>query len=323
MNTTENKSKANANPIRNLPLAATLAIVSLLVAVLAFAIGLFNIKTSTTTKDQMANFIETQQTQFTTVKKDQEQSDSAMRQSLAKQEDNIKQLMQQLNNTSAEQVKSEAYYLIRLAGLNLRFSDDVNTSIRLLQLAAEQLDKFHTNAIEILKNNITNDIKKLQQLPIVDKAAVLSSLGVLQQQAQSLSILPVVEPKILQPLQPTPNSSTATWWQTAEKNLSHLKSLITVRKIDDPTSLTLSPDEILLTKEELLFKLNQAQWAVLNNNNFLFQKSLTDSIAIIDKLWLKPQEKTALLNSLNALSKIKLYRYVDTQLTSLSTKEEV
>lgn len=183
----------------------------------------------------------------------------------------IEELEANRDNLAATQAVGEARYLIRLANLHLQFEHDVDTSVALLQLAKERLDKSNTTEAIQLKLTLGQDINNLAQLPRINVVGILTSLDQLNSKISELPTTPEA---------PTISSNTSaddsqhTWWKRIEHNLAGLKDFIVIRHLNEDSESLVTPEQLSLVQENMQAKISMAQWAVLHEKTQLYQTSL-------------------------------------------------
>lgn len=75
--------------------------------------------------------------------------------------------------------------------------------------------------------------------------------------------------------------SGSNGWDKIIHNLSALKNLFVIRRIDEPITPLLHPQQVLLLKESVRFKLLQAQWALLYQQSGLYAQSLNTAAELL------------------------------------------
>lgn len=241
-----------------------------------------------------------------------------IKQQLQKNSNNLNQLLKQTTNISAEQAISQAQYLINLAQLQLRFSADRNAALKLLTLSQSQLKNFNTPTAEALKQKLSNDIAQVQQIPPLNKAKVIAEIDQLILKVKHISLLPNLENR--QATQTTAsNKKSLGWWQSFENNLKKLKSFVTIRKVHDTSAFDLSPDNKLLLKQTIIFKLSQAQWALLNNQPEVYYQSLAAAKQLLPKLTSNAADLHTTTTTITQLEGVHFSKNIDINLSATPT----
>jgi uroporphyrin-3 C-methyltransferase len=86
-----------------------------------------------------------------------------------------------------------------------------------------------------------------------------------------------------------------------------LNKLVVVRRDNEDIKPLSSPLFASILKESIRLNLQEAQWAILNNNSMAYQFALTQAVLTLKKGFNEHlSNKTALLNQLRELQKINL-----------------
>ncbi len=211
---------------------------------------------------------------------------------IAANQSNISQLMNQSAQGTQEQATAYAGYLIRLAHLHLSVENNLPLGIELLKIAQQRLQPIPTSNVTSLKQALSNDIAALSALPQIDKAGLINQIDTLSDQIAHLPTQPTLAP-------PAPEPSTATdssksYWDKIKHNLSGLKNLFIVRRVDTPMTSLLQPQQSMFLREDVRFKLLQAQWALLHQERTLYGQSLNKAAQLLSQ-YDQNQPATALI----------------------------
>jgi uroporphyrin-3 C-methyltransferase len=174
---------------------------------------------------------------------------------------------------------SKAEYLTQLAAFNLVFQNDVITARKILTEADHQLESLNTPKIWAVRKVLANDIANLNSITPVDIAGIVAKIAVLSQQIEQLPHFPnlTIRPEQLKPATRPP--ATSMNFETIVKAVGHsLKDLVIVQHDTPATPPLLPPDQYLYLITNIQFQLAMAQWAVIHQQQDLYQQSLNQAV---------------------------------------------
>lgn len=215
----------------------------------------------------------------------------------------IEALMQLTHSGGRQQALSQAAYLVHLANLHLNIGHDALSSERLLKLAKQRIEPLPYPSLFSLKNALTSDIAKLNTVPKLDIPRIIVRLQQLDNNIQQLPIVPK------HPIIDASSSSIANqpidpnlpWYRQVIHRLSGLKDLVTIRKIQQPISALLSPQQQVFMKENMQVKTLQAEWAVLHRNADVYQNSLQTISAWLKQYFHRGTQRSQVLAQIQQL----------------------
>ncbi|MBN9227664.1 MULTISPECIES: uroporphyrinogen-III C-methyltransferase [Legionella] len=199
----------------------------------------------------------------------------------------------------------KARYYLELAQINAHWSNDIDSTIALLQQADQLLKQLNDPKIFDIRQAIAKDVAQMQALPSVDVAGLLSQLDAAQNSVNNLSIpLPISEslPTTEHVTTPANNSS---WRSRLQNSMNVLEKLVVIRRHDQEIKPLMSPIFEAILKEKLHLNLQEAQWAVLNNNPSVYQMLLKQAINNLQMNFNKNSpDTTALIKKLTELQQM-------------------
>lgn len=211
-----------------------------------------------------------------------EDAQAALKTTLTNLDKTIQSSLQQHSNQTQDWILLSARYYLELAQINAHWSDDTKTTLALLQQATRSLATIHDQRVFAIRQAIAKEIAEVQATPTLDVVGLLSQLDTVQ---NDIAALPLKSMATLINHNPTATNTTnpkTTDWQTRLKNsLSSLQALVIVRHHDE-NIVPLSTDmDASLLRERLRLNLQEAQWALLQTNDVIFQWSLGQAIKTI------------------------------------------
>lgn len=199
-------------------------------------------------------------------------------------------------------------YCLELAQINAHWSDNFNTTVALLQQADELLKHINASKIFTIRQAIAKEIAQLKSIPSIDIAGILSQLDAAQLSINTLSIQSLVEQHEVKNNNSTSEKSSKTGWRSRlQDSMSFLEKLVVIRRNNENIQPLISPLYESALKESIRLNLQEAQWAVLNNNPAVYQLALNQAITNIKRAFNVTSHNTAaLIKQLNDLQNIKL-----------------
>jgi len=194
----------------------------------------------------------------------------------------IEQLEQQLNrleqNQPSDWLLHEAEYLIRIASRTIWLEQDTTAAINLLTDADARLKELNDPQYLPIRQLVQEDITALKLMPVLKTEEIILSLLALQKQIPLLSIAMASIPDSTQKdVNLELSENPADWRANLAKTWQRfLADFITVRRRTADVEPLMSPQYQQNLKENLALKLQQAQWAVKEQNTLLFKATLDD-----------------------------------------------
>lgn len=221
---------------------------------------------------------------------------------------------------SNDWVLLKARYYLQLAQINAHWSDNLETTITLLQQADESLSGLHDQRLFKIRQVIAQEIAKLKTMPSVDITGILSELDALQ---TAITALPVKRSTLSaadEKNTPAESPSLSTWNARLKTSVDRLKQLVIVRRHDEAIKPMLSEEQESMLRQSIILNLQIAQWAVLQQNesvykmvlnkatksikhHFTDEKALTEQLDVLKKMKLK-QQKPDINQSLSLLNQL-------------------
>lgn len=233
------------------------------------------------------------------------QNQTQLQEHLQALEKELHTAMQQRLYQKQDWVLLKARYYLELAQINAHWSSDQQTTIALLQQADTMLSTLSEQRIYNVRQAIAQEITQLQSLPHVDVAGLLSQLDAVK---DNLAGLPLKQPlAIKQNSEQLKHDKSSPWRTQLSDSLDSLSKLVVVRHHDDNIEPLLSPNQQAIVLEAIRMNLQEAQWAILQNNPSVYQLTLTQAMNTIKRSFDETAPNTqALLKQLQTLQQQKL-----------------
>jgi uroporphyrin-3 C-methyltransferase len=187
---------------------------------------------------------------------------------------------------------AEITYLVRMANLALNVQHNIAGGLVLLKQAENQLSTVQDGSLDNFHAALLKNISALENIPLLDMDVLTTQLGNLRDEVSSLSILVAPKPDT-SILENTPHQAHKNWWQRAWDNIkASLQQLVIVRHQEEKIPAMMSPQEQLYLQENLKLLLMQAQWALLNHDAAVYEKSLKEAQSWVEKYYVQNSAST-------------------------------
>ncbi|HAZ7572479.1 uroporphyrinogen-III C-methyltransferase [Legionella sp. PATHC032] len=202
----------------------------------------------------------------------------------------------------------KARYYLELAQINVHWSDNFNTSVALLQQADDLLKGMSIPQIFTIRQTIAKEIAQLKSISVVDITGILSQLDAAQTAISNLSIQSAVDQQeMLNHLANSGESGKTGWRSRLQDSMNFLEKLVIIRRHNENIQPLISPLYESAIKENIRLNLQEAQWAILNNNPAVYQFTLNQAITNLKRVFNESSHNTAvLIKQLSTLQNVKL-----------------
>ena len=176
---------------------------------------------------------------------------------------------------------AEVEYLLRLANQRLQLERDWSSAISLLQAADNVLLETRNPQFNGVRGLIADEILLVRSVPTVDVVGAVQRIQTLQQQIPNLPWLPQkpdlsATTELAQAEVASTEATETIWYQTLwQKAQASFTSLVRIRQHDAPLDAPLSPDQQYYLQQNMNLMLEQAQVALLREQQAMYQHSLT------------------------------------------------
>lgn len=227
----------------------------------------------------------------------------------------LEQLSKQLQTAMSQRFYQDqdwlllkARYYLELAQINAHWSKNIDSTIMLLQQADFLLKQFTDPKIFDMRQAIAKDIAQLQAIPRVDISGLLSQLDAAQNSINDLSIpLPAMSKQPAAGNSVISNEKPSAWHLRLQESMNFLEKLVVIQHHDQNIQPLISPLFTALIKENLHLNLQEAQWAILNNNPVVYHLVLEQAIKSLKMNFQQGNPKSsALIKKLIELQQSKL-----------------
>ncbi|WP_086479930.1 uroporphyrinogen-III C-methyltransferase [Oceanospirillum sanctuarii] len=211
------------------------------------------------------------------------QQSQALQQQQTQQRQNLQDLATAFASTQgpkpSDWLQAEAEYLLRLANHRLQLEGDLTGAKTLLTSADERLTKADNPALFVVRQAIANEVAELNSIDTLDQSGIYFKLSALEGQIDQLPL--PMEPENRSAFRQTQleDNQEQSVWQTL---WNEAKTLVVVRHRDEKITPLLPPEESLYLRHNLRLTLQQAQIALLKEEQTLFRTLLQQASSWVE-----------------------------------------
>lgn len=244
-------------------------------------------------------------------------SNQSLQQQLKAQQNTLSHALTKNQDAGDNWTLERSLYLMQLAQLSLQWNRNLSESITLLDGAKKLLGQVDDPSLLTVRQSLANELTTLKAIEPVDKIELLTTLQALSAQIKSL-------PSKLQTYPVNAHQDIATntqkgWRGTLEKSWQTLQQLLIIRHNNQSIKPLLSPEQRKAINELIHLSLQQAQWAIIHDNNKVYQFSLAQAAEQIKTHFNAEQRPAAaLLQQIAALQN----KNIDLELPDISQSQQ-
>lgn len=222
---------------------------------------------------------------------------------------------QQLLNMGAkgrtDWLLAEAEYLLRLANQRLLMERDPHGALALLKAADGVLAETDEVALYPVRRQIAQEIMALENVGGLDRTGVFLKLEALGRGIDQLEQR-LEEPKV--PADVTgeePLDLSQGAGKVASSIWEELKQLVVIRRLDQPVEPLLPPENEFFLRQNLRLMLEQAELALLDKNQAVYEASLNKAANWVDRYFASSARTTnraaqVFLSNLDSLRQVQV-----------------
>lgn len=194
---------------------------------------------------------------------------------------------------------AEANYLVNLASERLVANKDILTARRQLQSALEKVTQIGGLQLQSVKRVLEDDLHELNSVKIVDSQVIWQQLSDMTHHLLKLKMSNLTSELSVDE---TPKELKTGWREALKASYNEIKDLIRVTKYEQESFapiLDASEQDQLLQVMTLMIE--QAKWAVLNQNQNIYQNSLNQLSSFLEKFFIQDSQAQGILTSIDTL----------------------
>ncbi len=185
----------------------------------------------------------------------------------------LEAMYQELSRNRDEWVLTEIEQILLTASQQLQLAGDAKAALVALQTADSRLQRHDKPQFIGLRKAITQDIQRLQALPLVDVAGYTLKLDGLVVALDDLPLLVSEEiPEDRQPAKVRPEDNP--WTKLGREIWNDLKQLVRIQNMENPQAPLLPPSQAYFLRENLKLRLLSARLAVLRHDENGFKSDI-------------------------------------------------
>lgn len=188
----------------------------------------------------------------------------------------LEAMYQELSRNRDEWVLTEIEQILLTASQQLQLAGDVKAALVALQTADSRLQRHDKPQFIGLRKAITQDIQRLQALPLVDVAGYTLKLDGLVAALDELPLL-VGEEIHEERNAPKVRADDNPWVKLSREIWNDMKQLVRIQNMENPQAPLLPPSQAYFLRENLKLRLLSARLAVLRHDENGFKSDLKTS----------------------------------------------
>jgi uroporphyrin-3 C-methyltransferase len=218
---------------------------------------------------------------------------------------NTEKLTEMGASSRADWLLAEAEYLLHLANQRLLLERDLKNAEAVMISADKVLAEINDPGLLPVRAALNQEILSLQQLSHLDRegmfmqlSAIISSLDGLKESAYLDTSKP--EPEQTPSQRSSQTSDLPAWKQAWLEVWGELNKAVLIRRLDHPVAPLMAPEQNYYLKQNLRLMLEQANLALLEQNQAIFTHSLKQA-----SIWLENYFDTQDKQTKTLISKLK------------------
>ncbi|MFD2230352.1 uroporphyrinogen-III C-methyltransferase [Alkalimarinus sediminis] len=241
-------------------------------------------------------------------------------------EHNARQLSQVGGQSRTDWLLAEAEYLMRLANQRLNMERDAAGAEAILNAANSVLAESDDPGLYAIRQQLSKDIIALQRVSKIDREGIYLQLEAL------IDLIAKLDQSHYQARHNEATAAANSSAEIAEEQselvtsdgafthmlkdaLDELKQLVVIRRLDEAVEPLLAPDQVYYLQQNLRLMIEQAELALLDRNQPMYQRNLTKAEQWINTYFSQNKDDTALL--LSTLERLKALQ-IDPELPDIS-----
>lgn len=220
----------------------------------------------------------------------------AERLSQAQQElrDSVESVRELAGRSRRDWMLAEVEYLLRIANRRLQLQRDVGTAMAALSSADARLRELADPGLTDVRQEIARELDALRATERPDIEGMSVQLTSLSEQVDQLPVKAARAPeRTPQEVQTdTQPLSAKQWREAAARAWQAIKSLVVIRRRDEPIQPLLGPEQEFAVREGLRLKLESARVALLRQNQDLYRSSLQGAQAWLQRYFIPDDSRS-------------------------------
>ncbi len=215
----------------------------------------------------------------------------------------IASLQRQLSKTRGDWLLADAEYLLTVANQRLHLVGDVATCREALEAADQRLRESGDAAVFKVREQIAKELALLNSASVPDIVGVYSALQHLQNSVDNLTVLLPHAGKQPDAAEIKENQAEPGVLNTLAKQFD---SYAIIRRHKHAANEVLSPEEAEFIKQQLKVRLEMIQIALVQQNDALYNSSIADAKAWLQRSFAENQRSNQLAAELDKLAAMQI-----------------
>ena len=200
--------------------------------------------------------------------------------------DELAKRVQDMSSADVTWLLPEIDSTLAIATQQLVLNGDAASAVNALDSLSRRLDRVDSPQLLGLKKAVSDDLSALRKVGALDVVGVALRLDRLRSDVDSLPL--VMDAELRQSAAPQTERAGASggWWSDVYSEFkAGLKSLVVVRKIDNPDAMMLSPDQGSYVRQNIKLRLLDARIALLQRQHSLYLDDLRAAQVEINRFY--------------------------------------
>ncbi len=198
---------------------------------------------------------------------------------------------------------AEAEYLLRLANQRLSLEKDWLATMSILSSADKVLAEAENPLLLPVRQLIAQELQTLKAVPAVDTTGAVARLQALQGQISQLEWMPRTLPEVTAQVEAqTEEVEENAWQKFVDKAMAGIGVIVRIREHEEALPAPLTPDQHYYLQQNMQLMLEQAQVALVRQNDELYLQSIERTQAWLnDFVMIESADAKAAKNTLEEL----------------------
>ncbi|WP_439133163.1 uroporphyrinogen-III C-methyltransferase [Pseudomaricurvus sp.] len=316
---------SSSAPKRRAPLWMLFLLLLLAFCCMALAyLGWYELEAQQVHQQQLAQQLEKQEQMWFETQKEIGKLDLHQKQQLTDWSNHLDSVEQQVEQhsrrlkslsttTRDDWLLAEAEYLMRLANQRMLMERGTQGALGLLESADDILAELDSPDLFGVRDRLSRDIATLKLTPAVDRSGLYLRLAALADKIEQLPDLPRIAKDINEGAEPVvPHDSSqgglkdSSFWTRLKDQfldaMDKLKHQVRIRHHDKPLEPLLPPDGARYLRQNIRFNLEQAQLAMLREENTIYRHSLQQAEDLLRQYFANQSQALMIADQLQELS---------------------
>ncbi len=199
------------------------------------------------------------------------------------------QLLQLNSASQGDWILTEASYLMRFANQRLQVERRAETALAMLENADAIIAQLDDSQLVPVRRALANDIAALRRVNKIDREGIYLELQAISAEVDQLEILPLpdrAEPAVTEEAA----AQTLTWQDRVDRLREKFSQLVVVQQRQQKIEPLLSADEQAVVRQNIALLLDQAQSAVLREEQSIYSASLDKAAGLLERYFLHNEQ---------------------------------